>query len=83
MKNPNALVGAGAAGVGGQIVLEVTSWFHWTISTGLAIWIAAGIAGVVLFVGRDGLAGVWERVRYGTSGKPVVKPKPSRAPKPK
>ena len=83
MTNPNAIVGAGAAGVGGQIVLEVTSWFGWTVSTGLAIWIAAGIAGVVLFIGRDGLVGVWELVRYGSNGKPVARPKRKPAAKPK
>lgn len=65
MKNPNAVVGVASAGVGGQIVLEVSSWLGWSISTGLAVWIAAGIAGVALFVGRSGVRGAWRRIMNG------------------
>lgn len=68
MKNPNAIAGVAGAGLGGQIVLEVSSWFGWSISSGLAIWIAALVTGFVLYVGRNGLKGLWRKVWNGQQG---------------
>jgi hypothetical protein len=77
VKNPNAIVGTVAAGPLAQGVLEVSSWFHWTISTGLAIYISAALTFTALLigragalVGRNGLRGCWRRLMDGTTPQP-------------
>ena len=65
MRHPNAVIG-GAAGIGGgEIVVEIADRLGWTLSTGWGIAIAGGITSVVLFVGRNGLKGVWRTVVHG------------------
>lgn len=69
VKNPNALVG-GVAGIGGgQIVVNLASACGWDISTGWALTIAGAATYVVLFVGKNGLVGVWNLLKFGTAAK--------------
>lgn len=70
--NPNAVVAILSAGPGAQVVLEASSWFGWTISTGAAIYISAALAGFALLIGRagamiatNGLKGCWQRLVDG------------------
>ncbi len=70
--NPNAWAAILSAGPGGQVVLEVSSQFGWTVSTGLAIYISAALAGVTLLIGRagaiiarDGIRGCWRTILDG------------------
>ncbi len=71
-RNPNATVAFLSAAPGAQLVLAVSSYFNWTISTGLAIYISGGLAYVALLVGRagaafgrDGVRGCWRRLMDG------------------
>lgn len=69
IKNPNALVG-GIAGIGGgQVVVNIADAFGWNISTGWALTIAGAATYVVLFIGRNGLVGCWDVLKFGTDGK--------------
>lgn len=55
----------------------MSSWFNWTISTGLAIYISAACTFTALLVGkagamvaRNGLHGCWRRLMDGTPPQP-------------
>lgn len=73
MSNPNALVGGGSALVGGQIVLNAAKWLGYDLSPGWALTLGAGLTAVVLFIGRNGFAGVWNGLMHGF-GKSGTKP---------
>jgi hypothetical protein len=68
--NPNAIIGGGSALVGGQIVLNVAKALGYDLSAGWALTTGAALTSVVLFVGRNGFAGVWNLLKFGTGGKP-------------
>ena len=70
VKNPNALVGGASALGGGEIVVNLARLFGWDISTGWALAIAGAASYVVLFIGRNGLVGCWNVVKFGTGGRP-------------
>lgn len=72
VKNPNALVGAVSGIGGGQIVINLARLFGWNVSTGWALTIAGAATYVVLFVGRNGLVGVWHVLKFGAGNTPPV-----------
>lgn len=74
VKNPNALAGGAAGLIGAQLVLNLAKLLGWDISPGWAVTIAAGASYVVLYVGRNGLAGVWGLLKFGTGGPPKAGP---------
>lgn len=65
--NPNALVGGPISTLGGgELVINIAKAFGQNISAGWALTIAGAVTYAVLFVGREGLAGVWNLVKHGT-----------------
>jgi hypothetical protein len=72
--NPNALVGGISGVAGGEIVVNIAKLFHQHISTGWGITIAAGVSYAVLFLGRNGLAGVWNLIMHGGKTSPPTVP---------
>lgn len=68
MKNPNAAVGAGGSGLSVFVVWLATNVFHWSLSAEDGAVIAGAVVTVVLFVGRNGIKGLWKRLINGTSG---------------
>lgn len=74
LKNPNALVGGASGLIGAQLVLNIAKQFGWDVSPGWAVTIAAGASYVILFIGRNGLAGVWSLLKFGSGGKPKAGP---------
>jgi hypothetical protein len=65
LRNPNALVGGGSALIGGQIVLNVAKALGYDLSPGWSLGLGAALTSAVLFVGREGFAGVWEGLKHG------------------
>lgn len=74
MKNPNAVIGGGSGLGGGAIVVYVLSLFHVHVDTYAAGAIFVAVSAVVLFIGREGLAGLAETILHGN--KPPVPPTP-------
>lgn len=66
MTHPNATVGTISGIGGGELVVNVAKAFGYNISTGWGIAIAGAVTGVVLFVGRNGVVGVWQRILHGS-----------------
>ena len=66
MKHPNATVGAVSGVGGGQIVVNIAKALGYTISTGWGITIAGGLTAVALFIGRNGIKGVWRKLMNGS-----------------
>lgn len=67
VKNPNALVSLGSTAGGGELVVEIADRLGYSISTGWGIAVAGAISYVVLFVGREGIRGLFRRVWSGAS----------------
>lgn len=72
--HPNAIVAFAAAGPGAQAILQASSIFGVTISTGQAIYISAFLASIALAIGkagayvfRTGVRNCWRRVLDGDS----------------
>lgn len=65
MPHPNATVAASTGGTSVLVVWLATNVFHWSLSAEDGAVIAGGVASIVLFVGRHGLAGVWNIVKHG------------------
>lgn len=63
--HPNATVGGLGGGLGAEAVINISRVFGWNISAGWAVWVAAAATGVVLFIGKNGLAGAWGRIMHG------------------
>lgn len=70
--HPNAAV-AGTTTGAGVFVVWLLGYLGVDLSAELGATIAGGAATVLLFVARDGLAGAWRRLLYGTAGKPTRK----------
>lgn len=69
--NPNALIGGPVAGLGGgQIVINIAKAFGWDVSAGWALTVAAAATYAVLFIGREGLSGVWGVLMHGNKPAP-------------
>jgi len=68
MSHPNATVGTISGIGGGEIVVNVAQALGYHISTGWGITIAGALTGLVLFVGRNGVKGVWSFFVHGSKG---------------
>lgn len=68
-RNPNALVGGLSGIAGGQVVVNLAHIFGWDLSAGWAMTVAGVASYVVLFIGREGFAGVWNLLKHGTGGR--------------
>lgn len=69
MKNPNATLTGGVTGIG-TLVVWLLGRFHVSLSAEDGSIIAGGAAAVVLWIGRDGLAGIWNRILHGKQPTP-------------
>ena len=72
MNNPNAAV-AGTSGGLSVLVVWLLGRFHVSLSAEEGAVVAGGLASVVLFVGRNGIGGVWARIMHGNKVKPAAK----------
>lgn len=64
MKNPNAIVAGGTIGPG-VLVVWLLGHFGVNMSAEVGTVIGGAAAALLLFVGRNGLLGVWRRVWRG------------------
>jgi len=70
VSNPNAAVAGGTSSLAVALVWFLGNvWPHVALSAELGAVIAGGVSTVLLFIGRNGLAGLWEKIKHG-SGKP-------------
>ena len=65
MKHPNAAVAAGGSSLS-AIVVWLLGHFHVALSAEDGAVIAGALATVVLFIGREGIRGVWRRIWGGS-----------------
>lgn len=65
MKHPNAAVAAGGSSLSVFVVWLFTNVFHWSLSAEDGAAIAGAVAAFALFVGRNGVRGVWRRIVDG------------------
>lgn len=66
--NPNASVGgAGGLGVIGVVWFAGNVWPKVALSAEAGAAIATGASTVLVFLGRNGLAGLWRIIRFGSS----------------
>jgi hypothetical protein len=66
-KNPNAIVGGGSGVAGGVAVVYVLSLFGIDVDPMVGAIIAGGFSAVVLFLGREGVRGLFRLVWRGRS----------------
>lgn len=66
MKHPNAVVGGASGLSGGAIVVYLLGLAHVHPSLYVAGAIFTVASSLALFIGRNGLAGVWRLVKSGT-----------------
>lgn len=64
MKNPNAAVAAGGSSLS-AIVVWLLGHFHVALSAEDGAVIAGAVSTVVLFVGREGIKGIWKKIWDG------------------
>lgn len=67
-RNPNAAVGAVSAGGLGTIVALLFRWAGVELEPEAASAIAGGLAGLALWIGREGIKGLARRVWRGSEG---------------
>ena len=67
MKHPNAAVAAGGSGLS-VFVVWLLGHLHVALSAEDGAVVAGAVASVALFVGRNGLKGVWKRLWGGQDG---------------
>jgi hypothetical protein len=68
--NPNAAVAlASGSGLGELVILLFNHVFHWSLTPEQAVPIAGAVAAGVLFLGKNGLKGVWKIIWGGTATK--------------
>ena len=66
VKHPNAAVAGGTSSVGVALVWFLGNvWPKAPISAELGATIAGVASTVLLFVGRNGIVGVWEAIKHG------------------
>lgn len=66
--NPNAAVGAGGGvGVVGIVWFAGNVWPKVQLSAEAGAAIATSASTVLVFLGRNGLSGLWRIIRYGSS----------------
>jgi hypothetical protein len=74
-QHPNATV-AGGTGLVTTVILWIADKEHWTIPMWVAAAIATGVIATVLFIGRNGVAGAWNRLMHGPAKPPAAPPAP-------
>lgn len=72
MRNhPNAVIGGAGGGSGlGTLTVWLLGRYHVHLTQEQAAAIAGGVAALVLFVGRNGLRGVWRTIMDGSGRRP-------------
>lgn len=80
MKNPNAAVAGTTSGAGVLLVWLLGNVFHIDLSAELGAAIAGGVGTVALFIGREGISGVWHTLWRGN--KPPAPPAAAPPPGP-
>jgi hypothetical protein len=73
-QHPNATVASGT-GIVTTVILWIADKEHWTIPMWAAAAIATAVIAGVLFVGRNGVAGAWNRLIHGSTP-PAAPPAP-------
>jgi hypothetical protein len=68
MNHPNAAAAATTGGLATFVVWLAGNVFHWSLSAEDGAVIAGAVATVVLFVGRNGLKGLWRKIWNGEEG---------------
>ena len=73
MNHPNAAAAATTGGLSTFVVWLFGNVFHWSLSAEDGAIIAGAVATVVLFIGRNGIKGLWQRIWSGQDGAaPVI-----------
>lgn len=62
--NPNARV-AGATTLAAAVITWAAHKLGWTLESYYAVVIAGGATSALLWVGKEGLRGVWQRILNG------------------
>jgi len=84
MNNPNAGVAGGGTGLG-VLLVWLLGHFHVSLTGEEAAAIAGAIPTIILFIGREGLAGIWATLMHGKQKPPptvLQPPAPPAAPPP-
>lgn len=68
MNHPNAAAAATTGGLATFVVWLSGNVFHWSLSAEDGAIIAGAVATVVLFIGRNGLKGLWRKIWNGQEG---------------
>lgn len=68
MKHPNAAVAAGGSSLSAFIVWICGNVLHWSLSAEDGAIIAGAVSALVLFIGRNGIRGLWKRIWNGQDG---------------
>lgn len=63
--HPNATMAGGSTGVGVLVVYLLGNVFHVSISAELGAAISGTTATALLFIGRNGLLGLWKSIWHG------------------
>lgn len=66
MQHPNATTAAGTGGLA-VFVVWLLGHFHVALSAEDGAIVAGVVATVVLFVGRNGLVGLWNLIKHGNN----------------
>lgn len=64
MKHPNAAVAVGGTSLS-TFIVWLLGHFHVSLSAEDGSVIAGGLAAIVLFIGRNGIKGAWDRIWNG------------------
>jgi hypothetical protein len=68
VNHPNAAAAATTGGLATFVVWLSGNVFHWSLSAEDGAIIAGAVATVVLFIGRNGLKGLWRKIWNGQEG---------------
>lgn len=74
-KHPNAIVGGASGAGGGALVVYLLGLLHAHIDLYAAGLIFTAASSLALFIGRNGIRGVWNLVKNGT-GQAAAPPAP-------
>lgn len=67
MPHPNASTAAGTGGLAVFVVWLFGNVFHWSLSAEDGAVIAGAVATVVLFIGKNGMVGLWNLIKHGNN----------------
>jgi len=68
--HPNAIIGGASGLAGGALVVYLFGLEHVNVDVYAAGAIFTAASSLVLFVGHNGLAGVWSFVKHGSASAP-------------